>query len=396
MDSAALDEIEQAFAAHGVPAGLAAVERRLREAGQWHELFDLRLMQARYELGLPVLSAASLDDLPAEQRDPLEARYLEACREVGLALLAERRWRDAWVYLRPLGEPRLMAEALANVSPRDEEFGELVDVALHEGVDPVRGYGWVLEHYGTCNAISVFESDLRARSRPIQQQAAALLVRKVHGELLERVRADLERRDGAAPPAGKSLSALVAERPELFAGMNYHLDTTHLASTVRCARLIEDRDVLALAFELTDYGLRLDPQYHFTGEEPFADIYPTHGRFFAAQLGHEVDEALAFFRARAEELLPEEHGVLPVEAYVALLDRVGRTAEAATVAAERLPPGARMMGLAPTLWELSRKAADYRPLIESSRRRGEVLGLAAALAAQRQELPAENSAMKSP
>ena len=49
-----------------------------------------------------------------------------------------------------------------------------------------------------------------------------------------------------------------------------------------------------------------------------------------------------------------------------------------------LPPGFRTTGLAPTLWELSRKSADYGPLIEASRRRGEVLGLAAALAAQRQ------------
>jgi hypothetical protein len=384
MASAPLDEIEQVFATTGIEAGLAAVERRLIADRQWHELFDLRLMQARYELGLPVLSTASLDDLPSAQRDPLEARYLAACREVGLNLLAERRWRDAWVYLRPLGEPRPMAEALASVEPREEEIGELVEVALHEGVDPVRGFGWVLDHYGTCNAISVFEAEVRARSRPVQQQAAALLVRKVHAELLERVRGDLERREGAAP-ADLSLSELIAARPQLFAEQNYHLDTTHLAATVRCARLIEDRDALALALELTDYGQRLDRLYQFAGEAPFADCYPAHRLFFAAQLGDGVEAAVAYFRAQADQLLPEEHGALPIEAYVTLLDRIGRTTEATAVAAERLPTSVRATGLAPTLWELSRKAGDYGPLIESSRRRGEVLGLAAALAAQRQD-----------
>jgi len=384
MSEPNLADIERTFAAQGVAQGLAAVEQQLIAAGQWHELFDLRLMQARYDLGLPVLSAASLDDLPSEQRDPLEARYLQACREVGDHLLAERRWRDAWVYLRPLGEPRLMAEAVAEVEPRDEEVGELVEVCLHEGVDPVRGYGWVLDHYGTCNAISVFESDVRARSRAVQQQAAALLVRKVHGELLERVKGDIERREGAAPTAA-SLQALIAERPQLFAEQNYHLDTTHLAATVRCARLIEDREVLKLALELTEYGVRLDPQYHFQGEEPFADIHASHRLFFAAQLGEQIEEALEHFRLKAEDLPLDEHGPLPIESYIALLDRVGRTEIAAALAAERLPPGLRTTGLAPTLWELSRKCGDYAPLIESSRRRGEALGLAAALTAQIQD-----------
>jgi hypothetical protein len=384
MSETSLADIERTFAAQGVAPGLAAVERQLIAAGQWHELFDLRLMQARYDLGLPVLSAASLDDLPSEQRDPLEARYLSACREVGERLLAERRWRDAWVYLRPLGEPRLMAEAVADLVPQDDEVGELVEVCLHEGVDPVRGYGWVLDHYGTCNAISVFESDVRARSRAVQQQAAALLVRKVHGELLERVRGDIERREGAAPPAGP-LHELIVERPQLFAEQNYHLDTTHLAATVRCARLIEDRDVLRLALALTEYGARLDPQYHFQGEEPFADIYASHRLFFAAQLGESVEEALEYFRVRAEELPLDDHGPLPLEAYIALLDRVSRTSAAAALAADRLPPGLRTTGLVPTLWELSRKCGDYGPLIESSRRRGEALGLAAALTAQLQD-----------
>jgi hypothetical protein len=384
MVDEALADVEQVFAREGTAAGLEAVGRRLAERRQWHELFDLRLMQARHRLGLPILSAAALDDLPSQQRDPLEAQYLEACREIGLALLAERRWRDAWIYLRPLGEPQLVAAALAEVEPTGDEVGELVEVALHEGVDPVRGYGWVLDHYGVCNAISVFEAEVRARSRGVQEQAAALLVRRVHADLLERVRADIERREGTAP-AEASLTDLIAPRPELFAGQNYHLDTTHLAATVRFARLVEEPAALRLALELAEYGRRLDAQYQFPGDEPFADSYPAHRLFFAAQLGTDVEQALAHFRTKAQALLAEEHGSLPVEAYVALLDRVGRTAEAAAAAAELLPPGARTTGLAPTLWELCRKSGDYGPLIAVSRARGELLGLAAALAAQDRE-----------
>ena len=115
-------------------------------------------MEARHRLGLPLMLSTSIDDLPVEVRDPLEAAYLDACREVGQLLLAEGRIREAWMYLRPVGDKKAVAAALRSIEPTDEQVESLIEIALHEGVDPELGYQLVLERYGTCNAISLFDA----------------------------------------------------------------------------------------------------------------------------------------------------------------------------------------------------------------------------------------------
>ncbi len=77
------------------------------------------------------------------------------------------------------------------------------------------------------------------RPRADQQAAAALLLRHLHAELLANVRADIVRQSGSEP-AETTLAALVADRDWLFADNNYHIDTTHLAATIRFARLLEE------------------------------------------------------------------------------------------------------------------------------------------------------------
>ncbi len=297
MTATLFDEVEADLRDAGPEAALERLTERFREAGDFHGLFDTRLMQARRRLGLPIILTTPLEDLTEPLRGQVEAAYLEACREAGWLLWNTGKLREAWMYLRPLGENSAVAEAIARIEPTEENLGSLVEIALHEGVAPAHGYELILRNYGTCNAITTFDSEMGRHNRTQQQIAAALLVRQIHAELLSNVRADIARRE-TAPPAEHSLVQLLEGREWLFADNGYHIDTSHLSAAVRIARIIEDPAVLELAWELTEYGRRLAATFQPSGDPPFDDTYPSHGLFFAAQFGRQVDEAVAHFARR--------------------------------------------------------------------------------------------------
>jgi hypothetical protein len=383
MTDSVFAELESTLTCGGVEPALEMLAEHFRGEKRYHELFDARLMQARHRLGLPIVLTTPLDDLPEPGRSQLEEAYVEACREVGRLFLEAGSIREAWVYLRPAGEAAVVAESLKKTEPTDDNLSELVGVALHEGVAPAYGYSLILSHYGTCNAITTFDAEMGRFSRSEQQAAAALLLRQLHGELRENVRAHIAQHDGAEPAADATLDQLVTGREWLFEGGNYHIDTTHLSSVVRIARIVEDKEQLHLAWELTEYGRRLDRQYQFAGEEPFAEVYPSYAFFYGAQIGIREEEAVAYFREKVERLKVEDEGSLPAETYVALLSRLGRFQAAKEASARLLPTGTPATGFAPSLLELSRLSRDYSVLEQTSRERGELLAYAVALVAGR-------------
>src|SRR5690606_28774314 len=147
----------------------------------------------------------------------------------------------------------------------------------------------------------------------------------LYRELVANVRADIARQEGSEPKE-TTLAELIADRDWLFGEMSYHTDTTHLAAVVRFARVLEDRELIAKAYDLTEYGRRLSQQFQFPGEPPFRELYPSHALFFGAQLGKNVDEAVAYFDQQARETDVHEQGTGPAEIYIALLSRLGRHA----------------------------------------------------------------------
>jgi len=372
------DELSQVLSAQGLEPALDRLASRLRDAERFHDLFDARLLAARCRLGLPVILSTSLDDLPEPQRSQLEAAYLEACREVGQLFFASGQLREAWLYLRPVGDKAALAAQLENYEPVEGRIDEFVEVAVHQGVAPRRGIEIVLANYGTCNAITTIEGGLPAWSAADREAVVELLVRRVHQELREGLIRDIERQAGQKPTE-QTIAELIDDRDWLFSNDNYHLDTSHLNATVRLARVLTAQEPLALALELTHYGRRLSRMYRYPAEEPFVDAYPTHALFFAAQLGQQVDQAVAYFRERAESLRPPEHSVFPAEVYVTLLLRLGRAAEAFQAAAELIPAGVPQSGLAPSLLELARQAGKLDAFREICRQRDDVLGFAAGL-----------------
>lgn len=375
----AFDTVTEIAAGEGMAAATEQLAEHFRSAERYHELFDLRLLQARLDLGMPAILTKGLDDLDEPLRTRMEDRYLDACREVGHLLLADGRVREAWMYLRPVGDRTAVAAALEKLTPQEDTVEQIVEVALYEGVHPRLGFELVLKNFGLCNAITTYDAQMHQRPRAERQEVSALLVRQIHGDLLYSLTDYIAKKQGKAP-SETTIAGLVADRDWLFDDNEYHIDTSHLAAVVRFALVIDDAEVLRLAIDLTEYGRRLSAMFQYPGQEPFVDTYPAHALFFRALVGEGVDEAVRYFGERAEALA-DEQGSWPAEVYVALLARLDRINDAFEAAAKYLA-SARTTGFAPSLLELAQRTGDYDRLREISRQRGDLLGFAMALAEQ--------------
>jgi hypothetical protein len=372
------EELATTFAKQGTDAALERLIAELRSTKSYHELFEALKMRVRRKLGLPMLYSESGDQLVPEQRNKLEEGLIDACREVGSLLLKDGRLREGWIYLRPVGD-RKEAQKLLSAIPVDEDnLEDLIEIFLREGVDPARGFQLVLEHYGTCNSITTFDSEMARHDKAAQRAAASFLVHRIHQDLLANIQADIARQQ-TGHPTEATLEALVADRDWLFLDNAYHIDTTHLASTVRAARLLEQPEDLRLALDLTHYGRRLSKQFQYQGDEPFADQYPASALWFQAQLGENVDAALEYFRQKAESCDIAHHGTLPAESYIELLTRLERYAEAINASIKYLPGHQQRLGICPSLLELAELSGLYTIVLQHTREQQDLLAFAAAL-----------------
>jgi hypothetical protein len=350
--------------------------RSLVSTGELHRLFDLRLMQERRRLGLPLDRRTNIDDVEEPLRSKLESAYLAACREVGELFLEAGQLREAWMYLRPAGDRLPVRAHMARVTPAEDRLDELIELALYEAVDPERGYAWLLGRQGTCSAITTLDglgpqlgvADLKA--------CAAVLVRHVYNELRGNLRGHLAR---LSPGAASDLSVreLVERHPELMAGGNYHLDASHLASTVRYGRLLTEPALVDKALEIAEYGSRLPADMQYPGEAPFEELYAAHRLLFQATLGQNVDEALEYFGAKARTGVDDPQSTTAVETYLILLSRAGRAAEALEAYAELVPRERQLSPHAPTLLELASQCGGWDRYEAICREREDLLGFAA-------------------
>lgn len=372
------EDLDRHAAAKELDQAMDKLIEHMQAAGQYHELFEALKMKMRHELGLTSAQAEHEEKLDDETEQHLERGLIDACRRVGELFLKDGKIREGWMYMRPVGDREIAAKALDAVEPNDENVDELLEVLVHEGVDIPRGYALALDRLGTCNSITLFESALAARPRADQQAAAALLVKHVHGELIENLRRDIQQREGNEPE-GKTAEELLSSRPDLLREGSYHLDTSHLASTVRFARVLEDKHCLALALDIAVYGRNLHPQFQYPGEEPFLDLYPASAAFFRALLGQQVDAGIRYFTQKADSVSQNDFGVVAIEVLIDLLSRCGRNEEALEVYAKRLPAGARTMGIAPTLLQLSQRLGKFDRMRDICSQRQDLLGYAAAV-----------------
>ena len=378
--------------------GLAAADwliERMRTSGSPAELFEALKLRLRLEIGLTPV--AFEDEQTTEDQDTsLERGLIEACREVGTKLLAAGDLEQGWMYMRAVADLPAAAAALKNVAVTDENLDTFLILLLQEGVDPARGTRICLEQRGICNTITLLEQMVAIRGRSFQQAAVMVLVQHVHEELLQNVRNDVSQRavksnnKSVAPKSetiqsASPLADLLAEHPTLLQEGGYHMDTTHIASTIRFARVLDDPKSLALAIDIASYARHLHPQYQYSSEEPFEPLYPMSLAFFRTLRGDKVEAGLQTFLRKAEDLSVQEHGTIGIETYVDLLSRIGRFDEAMENLLARMPQNVRPMGVAPSLLELSRLADNYQPMIQRCSKINDLLGLASAVLSQQSQ-----------
>lgn len=342
-----------------------------RRERQPAELFEALKMKSRLANGLSMVAdpdepmpAAKTDAEKKRERD-LEEGLLDACRQAGAMLIQDGRVAEGWMYLRPTGDVELACRLLSDIEVTDENYDDMVQVLLHESVDLRRGYNAVLAHQGTCNSITLYDQAIASRSKADRQVASECLLISFYNELLSLVRDDFRSRGPkndvdeatlAADANALSLGDLIAKHKWILGTGGYHLDTTHLSSTVRFATVLDDCDLIDKALQLCQYGRRLPADFQYPGEEPFVDFYPAHTAFFAALLGQNVDSAVRLFEQKARTVDIQVAGAGAIETYIDLLDRIGRPAEALRAAIELFPAEVPTQRVLPELLAMARRA----------------------------------------
>jgi hypothetical protein len=389
VSSTLFEQLDESVQTAGPAATADLLAENLRAAKRYAELFEVLKMRARIDLGLPAVHTTihqpedTRDILPEEIQEKLDKQLIEACREVGTALMSEGKLQEGWMYLRAVGDRVATSKAMRAVPVTQDNLDTFLGLLVHEAIDVRWGTELSLSMRGTCNTITMLDSVVAMRGREDQQQAVEALVAHVHQELLTNLRGDIARRENWKsdhPEQGESsIEKLLLSRPALLRDGSYHLDTTHIASTVRFARILDNKESLRKALDLAHYGKLLHPQYQYPSEEPFAELYPMSLAMFRALLGEHVDAALKMFLQKAESLDPQEHGTVAIETYADLLTRVGKADEAMRFLIKKMPKGMRPFGIAPSLIELAEASGNYELMLAHAKERFDEVGYVAAL-----------------
>lgn len=364
--------------------GPAAVLERLtvemRQRQDYHKLFDALCLVKKQALGLPLDKPTSFDDVPAAVREEFERTYMDAARTVGELLLADGKLSQAWVYFHAIRETDRVKAALdAYVVPREtsEQSEEYLELALFKGVHPVKGVEIMLRTHGSCNTITALDQTFARLSSEDRAACAAMMVRSLHADLLQSVQREVAQRMPFAPPA-TTLRALTAGRDWLFADNNYHIDVSHLHSTVRFARsLAVGAPELVVARDLAEYGSQLAPQFQYAGEPPFTDYYPAHQQYFNVLIGEDREPALAYFQQQLAAEPDANDQAMIAYVIVDLLVRIDRFSDALPIAEQHLLTADADFSAA--FSELCHKAGQPEVLLRVAEARGDLVTFATAL-----------------
>jgi hypothetical protein len=323
---------EQLLASENPSASFDFLFGRFRAAKDYRSLFEARLMKKRLELGLPLFLPDDLSALPSELREAYVQAVTEAARDAGELFLSDGEIAQAWPYLKATGDSARVADAIERVASGDGP-NRIIEIALQEGVHPATVLELIAAKYGICRAPSAFEVSGVERDR---EKCIAVLARKVHSELVQRLGDTIEQEEGSRP-ASTSIAELIVGRDWLFGEYSSYVDSSHLVSSLQhCPEVpmpVSWRSFTACANTGSECRHRFVSRVnrHFEGGCIDFDHYSQ------ALLGNEVESQLAHFRRKAEEAAPERVGSLPAQALVGLLARVARYDVALDLALTQFP-----------------------------------------------------------
>ena len=380
MSENLFNQLQDQLRVGGASAVFERLATSLREQREYHKLFDALCLKKKHELGVPLNRPTSFEDVPAAKRDEFESAYVAAAREVGQLLLADKKLGQSFVYFHALRETQPICDAIEAVPiPREsnEESEELIDLAFYKLIHPVKGMQIMLKTHGTCSTITALDQGFMNLSPEQRSACAALLVRTLHGDLLQSVQREVKQRMPFAEPAN-TLHELAAGRDWLFAENNYHIDVSHLHSTVRFARsLTPGQPELALARDLADYGSQLSAQFQYPGEPPFTEFYPSHIQFFRYLADDNRAEALAYFQHLLDNEADAQSQAMIAYVMVDLLARTDQLDAALPIAEKYLVKADQDFTAA--FAELCQKAGRFDVLMRSAEERSDLVTYAAAL-----------------
>ncbi len=371
MSKDLFDEVEQTLQSSGSEAGFELLIQRFRNEKKYPLIFNARLMKMRHELGLGLIEIDSKPDLPKEIGTPYHQAQIRAAREVGQLFLEDGAIEQAWPYFRAIGETAPVAAAIEKLEPRDE-MAAIIEIALYERVNPRKGFELLLNSYGTCRAITSIQQYPAEEGRA---ECIGLLVRTLHGELLENLKRTIAEKEAKAPET-TNVPVLIQGRDWLFGEFSYYVDTSHLLSVIQLSLDLEDSDTLKLALQLAEYGTHLSSEFQYRGSPPF-DSYEDYVFYLQALIGQEVGQAIAHFRGK----LPQDKGAAvdfnPAQVLVGLLARIQRYPEAIEVSLEHLTDIEPAQLTCPNVYQLCQLGRDYQRLKELSKNQGDLLSFVA-------------------
>jgi hypothetical protein len=372
LNDETFDLIEKAVSSIGAAASLDLLARKFLAEKQYPQLFETRLMQKRFELGLPLVQLGAIEDLPEPARSGYEDGVRQAARETGSLFLADGDIPHAWPYFRAVGDREIVATALESAQ-RGPDIEALIDIALGERVHPRKGLELVIAQHGICRAITYFEQFPALENR---EACLLLLIRTLHAELVANLKRAIEQRESAAPESN-SIPELIAGRDWLFGEFDTYADTSHVIDVIRFAVDLEDEDAIRLALELCQYGAHLSSQFKMRGNPPFEDIYRDHAIYLHALLGEDLDSAIEHFRSKIIGADDPMVAIRSAQVLVGLLVRHERYSEAVQISLEHLTGIAPNQLACPTLFQLCQLAGDSEKLKELARECGDLLSFAA-------------------
>jgi hypothetical protein len=373
MAESLFEFVTEALRESGPSCAFDVLARRFLADKNFAAVFETRMMAKRHELALPLVQIGSLDDVPADKRPEYEKAFMAAAREVGSLFLADGDIPRAWSYFRAIGEPAPVADAIEKLSPDDITDGA-IEIALYEHVNPKRGFEFLLAKHGLCRAITVFG---QYQGREARADSLRLLVRTLYHDLSESLKRTVAEVEGKIPDR-TGVRDLITGRDWLFEGMNYYVDTSHLASILQYSVELEDPEDLRQAIEMTEYGDKLAPMFHYKGDPPFENIYVDYGIFLRALAGENTDAAIAHFRKKASDADPEDPaGAAAAQVLVMLLGRRKRYGEAIEVSLEFLQGIEPNQLACPSVLQLCELAGDYSRMMRIAEEKGDLLNFAA-------------------
>lgn len=359
--------LESTLQRNGVGPAIALLCETLRARKDYARLFYALLLEKRVAMGVDLDPRGPAAALPTERHAEYEDAIRAAGRTVGGLFLEQGEIARAWIYFRMIDEPQPIVDALERFTPKnDEDVSEIIELAYRQGLHPRKGFDLVLEHYGTCSAITLMEGDASPRDSETQQHCVRALVRALHRELTDRVGTAIEAREGTRPRESSVLE-WIAARPWLFDDDGYHIDFSHLNAVVQMCPCLNGGAEMALARDLCAYGMHLSPRLRFDGPPPFEDVYADHALLLAVLAGDDVENGVQHFRNKVEHADVERTGTAPAEVLVDLLVRLNRLEEALEVARQHLQVPLEHRLSCPNVVDLCRRTHNGSVLAEFAR-----------------------------